>query len=109
MQSSCIYGQNFLVAKFEQGGGTSYIDEAIDLDREAPEHCPPGQPIRSVSLTWFAIHLSERYDQMGATGDLEEAIVLHREALDLRPQGHPDWSESLNDLADDLSIGVRTR
>jgi CHAT domain-containing protein/tetratricopeptide (TPR) repeat protein len=92
-----------LLAKFEQGGGTSYINEAINLDREAVELCLPGHPKRSVSLTWLAIHLSDRYGQLGATGDLEEAIVLDREALGLRPQGHPDRSMSLNHLANRLS------
>ena len=88
-----------LVAKFEQGGETSHIDEAIVLDREVLELCPPGDPQRYVSLTWLAIHLSYRYDQHGATRDLEEAIVLDREALDLCPQGHPGRSMSLNNLA----------
>ena len=37
-----------LAAKFKQGGGTSYIDEAIDLDREALELCP--QAIRLLDL-----------------------------------------------------------
>ena len=92
-----------LLAKFEQGGGTSCINEAIDLDREALELCLPGHPKRSVSLTWLAIHLSNRYGQLGATEDLEEAIVLDREALGLRPQGHPDRSMSLNNLANRLS------
>ena len=87
---------NSLVAKFKQGGETRYINEAIDLDREALEHCPSGHPERSVSLVWLASHLSDCYDQLGATGDLEAAIVLDREALHLRPQGHPDRSISLN-------------
>jgi tetratricopeptide (TPR) repeat protein len=93
----------YLVVKFEEGGGTGYIDEAIGLDREALEHCPPGHPKRSFSLTWLAIHLSDRYGQLGGTGDLDEAIVLDREALDLRPQGHPDRSISLTNLAFDIS------
>ena len=54
-----------LVAKFKQGEGTNYIGEAIDLDREALEHCPPGHPKRSVSLTLLSIHLSDRYSQRG--------------------------------------------
>ena len=92
-----------LVAKLEQGGGTSYIDEAIALDREALDNCPPGHPQRSVSLNLLAVHLSGRYSQLGAMGDLEEAIVLGRESLELRPQGHPDRSASLNNLAVHLS------
>ena len=92
-----------LVAKFEQGLGTSYVGEAIVVDREALDLCPPGHPKRAVCLTRLAVHLSDRYGQLGATGDLEEAIVLDREALDLCPQGHPDWSRSLNNLADGLS------
>ena len=94
---------NYLVAMFEQGAGTSYVNEAIELGREALEHCPPGHPKRSVSLTWLAIHLSDRYGQLGVREDLEEAIVLDREALDLHPQGHPDRSTSLSNLAVDLS------
>ena len=35
---------NSLVTKFEQGRGTSYIDEAIILDREALELSPPATP-----------------------------------------------------------------
>jgi tetratricopeptide (TPR) repeat protein len=92
-----------LVTKFKQGGGAGYIDEAINLDREALKRCPPGHHKRSVSLTLLAIHLSDRYGQLGATGDLEEAIVLDREALNLRPQGRPDRSMSLNNLATHLS------
>ena len=70
-----------LVAKFEQGGGSNHIDEAIILDREALELCPPGHPQRAVSVAWLAIHLSDRFDQLGARRDLEEAIVFDREAL----------------------------
>jgi CHAT domain-containing protein/tetratricopeptide (TPR) repeat protein len=86
-----------------QGGGTTYIDEAIVLDRDALRLCPPGHPKRPVSLTCLAIDLSDRYDQLGATRDLDEAILLDREALDLCRQGHPDRSMSLNNLAIRLS------
>ena len=65
-------------AKFEQGGGTSSIDEAIDLDRKAQELRLPGHPMRPVSLTCLEVHLSDCYDQLGATRGLEEAIVLDR-------------------------------
>ena len=88
-----------LSAKFEQGGGTSYIDEAINLYREALELTPLGHPKRPVSLTRLAVDLSDRYDQLGATRDLEEAIVAAQEALDLCPAGHPDRSMSLNVLS----------
>ena len=47
-----------LVDEFKQGGGISYIEEAIGLDREALGLCPPGHAKRSVSLTQLAIHLS---------------------------------------------------
>ena len=85
-----------LVAQWKGGEGTSYIDEAIVLDYEALELCPPGRPERASSLTLLAIHLGDRYSQLGKIEDLEEAIVLNREALDLRPQGHPDRSMSFN-------------
>jgi tetratricopeptide (TPR) repeat protein/CHAT domain-containing protein len=88
-----------LSAKIEQGGGTTYIDEAINLYREALELTPPGHPKRPVSLTRLASDLSDRYNQLGATRDLEEAIVVAQEALDLCPAGHPDRSMSLNVLA----------
>ena len=92
-----------LVAKFEQGGGTNYIDEAIVLHREALEHCPPGHPKRHDCLTSLASHLSKRYSNFGEITDIEEAIVLDRDALALRPLGHPDRSTSLNNLANRLS------
>ena len=93
-----------LVAKFEQGGGTNYIDEAIVLNREALELCPPGHPRRSISLNDLAVDLSTRYRQLGSMEDLNEAIVLGRDALALRPLGHPHRSLSLNNLADDLAF-----
>ena len=89
----------FLVANFKQGWETSYIDEAIVLDREALDHCPTGHTKRPVSLTRLATHLSDRYNQLGAMGDLEEAIVLAREALHLYPARHPGQSMSLDVLA----------
>ena len=91
-----------LSAKFKQGEGSSYIDEAIDLNREALQLCPPGHPMRLDSLTWLAMHLRDRYNQLGGTTDLEEAIVLDREALSLCPQGHPDRSMPLINLAGGL-------
>ena len=92
-----------LSAKFKQGGGTSYIDEAIVLDREALDLCPQGHPDQSVSLNSLAVHLSTRYMHLGGMQDLDEAIVLNREALSLRPLGHPDRSMTLNNLAVYLS------
>ncbi|KAF8429907.1 CHAT domain-containing protein [Boletus edulis BED1] len=102
-----------LAVKFQQGGGSSCIDEAIDLDRKALELCPPSHPERSVSLTQLAVHLGDRYNQLGNIRDLEVAIDLDREALGLRPQGDPDRSMSLNNLAVCLStrykqLGVMT-
>ena len=94
---------NSLSSKFKQGEGTKYIDEAIDLDREALELCIAGHPERPGSLIWLSLHLSHRYNQLGVMRDLEEAIVLDREALILHPQGHPDRSVSLNNLAVRLS------
>ena len=96
---------NSLFARFEEGRGTSYIDDATVLDREALELCAPGHPKRSDSLTQLASHLVDRHGQLGATGDLEEVIVLNREALDLCPQGHPDRSVPLINLA----IGLHAR
>ena len=92
-----------LYAKFKQGGGTRYIDGAIDLDRQALTLCPPDHSERATSLIRLAFHLGYRYDQLGAMRDLDEAIVLGREALSLRPQGHSDRSMSLNNLAVRLS------
>ncbi|KAF8436306.1 CHAT domain-containing protein [Boletus edulis BED1] len=88
-----------LANKFQQGGGTSYMDDAVFLAREALERRPPGHSERSVSLTQLAIHLDIRYNKLGSMRDLEEAIVLDREARGLRPQGHPDRWMSLNNLA----------
>ncbi|KAI9459001.1 TPR-like protein [Boletus coccyginus] len=111
-----------LGTKFREGGGRSCIKEAIALDREALQLCPPGHPKRSDSLaiilcrealdlypqghpdqsghlTGLAIGLFSRYTELGRMEDLDEATVLDREALDLRPQGHPDRYISLGNLA----------
>ena len=93
----------FLASKFKHGGGPSYIDEAIILDREALELCPPRHPKRYVSLNHLAVDLSDRYDVLGATRDLEEAISLAREGLDLCPAGHSGRSMALNTVAFCLS------
>ena len=88
-----------LATKFNEGGETSYIDEAIVLDCDALELRPPGHPKHSVSLTLLAIHLINRYDQLRAMRGLDEATLINQEALDLCPQGHPDRAMSLNNLA----------
>ena len=88
-----------LVAKFEQGGGSSYIDEAIVLDREALELCPPNHPERYASLNQLEIHLSDRYDQLGGMRDLEEAVLLSRGTLAFCTVGHPARSKALINLA----------
>lgn len=63
-----------LVAEFQRGE-TSYIEEAIDLDREALElsSWPLGQPKR------YRNH----------TGP-HRGLIIAREALNLHPRGHPD-------------------
>ena len=88
-----------LSTKFNQGGETRYIEETIDLDRQALALCPPGHSERLGLLFQLAFDLGYRYNQLGEMKDLEEAIVLDREALSLCPQGHPDRSMSLNNLA----------
>ena len=92
-----------LFSRFEQGGGTHNIDDAIVLDREALELCPPGHSKRSDSLICLGIHLSDRYNQLGAMADLNEAIIFNRGALVLCPPGHLDRPTSLNNLANTLS------
>ncbi|KAH0835025.1 TPR-like protein, partial [Lanmaoa asiatica] len=96
---------NSLVTRSEQGGGTNYIDEAVVLDREALDLCPPGHPERHGCLNNLANHLCDRYDQLGAMMDLEEAIVLDREALELCPPEDSDRSMSLGNL----SVHLATR
>ncbi|KAI9458458.1 TPR-like protein [Boletus coccyginus] len=94
-----------LATKFEQGEGRSYIDQAVNLDREALQLCPPGHSKRYVSLMCLACHLYGRYKQFGETSDCEELVILNREALDLCPQGHPVRSMiSLYILARCLSL-----
>ncbi|KAI9567891.1 TPR-like protein [Boletus coccyginus] len=94
-----------LASVFREGGGRSYIEEAIALDREALQLCPPGHPKRPYSLTCLTLHLHHRYEKFGGTSDFEEAIILGREALNLFPQGHPGRSGALTLLA----IGLYNR
>ena len=95
-----------LSSKSEQGG-SKYIDEAINLDRQALELCPPDHHQRPISLMWLAIHLSHRYNQLGVMADLDEAIDLDRDALSLHLHGHPHRLMSLNNLANRLSARYR--
>ena len=96
-----------LFVKFQQGGGTNYIDEAIVLDREALELCPSSHPKQFVSLTWLGNHLNTRYDQLGRMTDREEAIMLGRGALVLCTVGHPDRSMALQlGLMKDLNWAI---
>ena len=78
-----------LLANFEQDGETSYIDEAIDLDRKALQLCLPGDNKRSVALALLAPHVHAPDEQLGITKDLDEAIVFGREALIPPNRGHP--------------------
>ena len=87
-----------LFTKFEEGEGTRYMVEAIDLDRQALELCPPGHHMRFLSLTCLALHLVRRFNELGAAEDREEAIILSREGLNLCPAGHPARSMYLNTL-----------
>ncbi|KAN0085704.1 hypothetical protein V8E55_006838 [Tylopilus felleus] len=80
-----------LLANFEQDGETSYIDEAIDLDRKALQLCLPGDNKRSVALALLAPHVHAPDEQLGITKDLDEAIRT------------PNRSQSLNNLAIRLS------
>ena len=49
-----------LVADFKRDRGPIYIHRMIELDRKALRLRPPGHPVRSVTLTWLAIHLGNR-------------------------------------------------
>ena len=89
-----------LLAEFEQGGGTSYVqnDDPVTLAREVLEIClPPGDPKRPVAFTFLATHLVIRYERLGGIRDLDEVLVrvLSREARGFCPQGHPDHTMSL--------------
>jgi hypothetical protein len=88
-------------AKFEKGDGTDHISEAIVLDCQALDRCPPGHRQRWSSLTRLSIHIWGRYSHLGAIEDIEEAVIYSslREALELCPEGYPNRSTSLNNVA----------
>ncbi|KAG1847450.1 CHAT domain-containing protein [Suillus tomentosus] len=81
----------------------SDLDEAIEVDRAALLHRPPGHPDRSLSLRNLADSLHDRFLQRGIMSDLDESIELHRDALLLYLPGHSDRSWSLNNLAASLA------
>ena len=93
---------NSLVTKFEEGSETVYIDDAIVLDREALDLCPPGHSTRPTAMSQLAYHLCYRYTRLGEIDHLNEAIILNRDVLVLRLPGDPYRSTSLNNLAFDL-------
>ena len=59
---------NLLAAKFEQGEGANYIDDAINLDREALELCQPGHqrdPFLYLSLRFISVIVMTSLEQEG--------------------------------------------
>jgi tetratricopeptide (TPR) repeat protein len=79
------------------------LDEAIALDREALQLCPPGHPSRDSSLNNLAVTLQIRFNQHGGLETLDEVIALYREALRLRSTGHPSRDSPLSNLASSLT------
>ena len=95
-----------LLAKLEQGGGTSYVDDPVTLAREVLELClPPGYLKRSVAFTFLVTHLVIRYERLGGIRDLDETLVrvLNRGALEFGLRGHLARTMFLNRLAACLS------
>ena len=96
---------NTLVANFQGGNGTTdSIDEAILLDREALEFCPPGHPLRVDASDQLAHHLHTRYKCLGAIADIDEAIALTQEALQSCTPAHPDRGDLLKAVSTYLAF-----
>ena len=91
---------NALVADFEGGNETTdCIEQAIVLDREALEICPPGHPLRSRTSDQLAYHLHTRYRCLGSMADLDEAIAHSQVVLQSCSPAHPNRCYFLNSVA----------
>jgi hypothetical protein len=71
--------------QIDQWDGTDHISEAIVLDCQALDRCPPGHEVQWSSLDKLGGHLWGRYNHLGAVEDVEEAVIYGREALELCP------------------------
>jgi tetratricopeptide (TPR) repeat protein len=91
--------------RYDQVGDITFLDKAIELEREVLDLQPPGHPARATSCRDLGASLHARYQQCGDLTQLNEAIELEREALALRPPGHPQRADSCRAL----SVSLRAR
>jgi hypothetical protein len=88
---------------YERTHDDTFLNEAIDLQREVHDLCPEGHQDRLSSCEILAKSLTMCYERTGNIRLLDETIDLERETLNLRPPGHPDCAISYTNLAVSLT------
>ncbi|KAG8918211.1 hypothetical protein FRC02_002545 [Tulasnella sp. 418] len=84
---------------YMQHGGSSRLNEAIELFEEAMDLQAIGHPAWLMTVDNFGHCLFLSYKQSGSLWHLQRAMWCHRKALTLRPLGDPERPSSLNNLA----------
>ncbi|KAG8940331.1 hypothetical protein FRC03_005595, partial [Tulasnella sp. 419] len=84
---------------YMQYGGSSRLNEAIELFEEAIDLQAIGHPAWLMTVDNFGHCLFLSYKQSGSLWHLQRAMWCHRKALTLRPLGDPERPSSLNNLA----------
>ncbi|KAF5579406.1 tpr domain protein [Fusarium subglutinans] len=74
------------------------LSSIIQLQKEALDLIPPGDPVRPQRLHCLGLAFQDRYRKTGDTPDLDNAIQLHQESVEMTPEGHSDRSCRLDRL-----------
>jgi CHAT domain-containing protein/tetratricopeptide (TPR) repeat protein len=93
-----------LLYRFEHGGRSADVDEAVELARRALSATPPGAPPRANRLSQLAVALSKRHLRTSDPADADESITLAREAVAALRPGHEPSRYWLG-LTDSLRAG----
>jgi hypothetical protein len=100
---ACLLLASSLCQLYDQDKDIAYVEEAVDLERQALALCNKKHPDHHATC---CAHLSRSLDILyERTGDLhflDEALNLEREELSLRPRGHPLRAACCGNLATSL-------
>ncbi|TCO49794.1 CHAT domain-containing protein [Actinocrispum wychmicini] len=82
----------------ERSGAKDYLDEAIDVGRQAVNASPTHHFIRLLALSNLGPALRTRFEWTGATDDLDEAVDCARQVMNVNPTPDLDWAGRLSNL-----------
>lgn len=99
----CDVGGHLRV-RFERGGDTADLEEAVEIGRQTVAATGPGHPDHSGMLSQLGTSLMTRgnYDQTRSVSDLDEAITCFRRAVAEAPSAGPFRAMYLSNLSSAL-------